>query len=75
MVRGRKPIAEREQVRDMRITLRLTQVEYRQFQAVAMQRGLSVGALVRALALTAMPGQKSGAVAGRCGNTVRKSQR
>jgi predicted DNA-binding ribbon-helix-helix protein len=65
MVRGRKPIAEREQVRDMRITLRLSQVEYRHVQAVAMQRGLSVGALVRALALAAMPGQKSGAVAGR----------
>ncbi len=43
MVRGRKPIAEREEVRDMRITLRLSQVEYRHVQAVAMQRGLSVG--------------------------------
>ncbi len=59
MVRGRKPIVEREQVRDMRVTLRLSQVEYRLLQGVAMQRGLSVGELVRAVALAAMPGQKS----------------
>jgi hypothetical protein len=58
MVRGRKPIAEREQVRDMRITLRLSQVEYRSLQAVAMKRGESVGELVRALALGGIMGEK-----------------
>jgi hypothetical protein len=59
VVRGRKPIAEREQVRDMRVTIRLSEVEYRYLQALAMKQGLSVGVLVRARAVAGMPVSKA----------------
>jgi hypothetical protein len=57
-VRGRKPIAERDEVRGMRVTLRLTEEEYHYLQALALKRGRPLGEVVRALSLVEMPVSK-----------------
>lgn len=51
MVRGPKPNPDRQQVRDMRVTIRLSKVEYDYLHALAMKQGKSVGELMRLLAL------------------------
>ncbi len=57
-MRGRKPIAERDEVRGMRVTLRLTEEEYHYLQALALKRGRPLGEVVRALSLVEMPVSK-----------------
>jgi hypothetical protein len=52
MPRGRKP---EPNPRDIIITLRLTQREYRYLQGLALKHGRSLGAVVRFLALAGMP--------------------
>jgi hypothetical protein len=44
-----------DQPREMVVSLRLTLAEYRYIQVLAMRRGVSIGDLVRLLALADMP--------------------
>jgi hypothetical protein len=55
MVRGPKPNPDRKQVRDMRLTIRLSQVEYDYLRKLAVKPVRSMGELVRSLALAGMP--------------------
>lgn len=52
MPRGRKPT---ENPRDMLITVRLTEEEYRYLQGLAMKHGRPLGEIVRFLSLAGMP--------------------
>ncbi len=49
---GRPKTAE---PREMVVSLRLTQAEYHYIQALAFRRGISIGELLRLLALADMP--------------------
>jgi hypothetical protein len=57
MPRGRKPA---DNPRNVLITVRLTEAEYRYLQALAMKDGQSLGQIVRSLSLVGMPGVKGG---------------
>lgn len=55
MPRGRKPA---ENPRNLLITVRLTEEEYRYLQSLALKHGRPLGEIVRFLALAGMPRPK-----------------
>lgn len=59
MARPGRPKADNP--RDLVVTLRLTQAEYRALQARALRRGQSVGEYVRAVALASVVRDATGA--------------
>jgi hypothetical protein len=60
MPRGRKPLANPSELRNVVLTVRLTQAEYRYVQALAMKQGRPMGEVVRSLVLAGMPRELTG---------------